>query len=784
VSGNVCQCTRSRETCDGTDNDCDGIVDNEPLVDQQCATDQGSRFACVLGRCVGDACTSTDDCLAGQTCNPTTRACETISDAGPLDAGPTDGGPVDSGPMDAGPLDAGPIDAGPLDAGPIDAGPSNVDGGCRLEGASSLNLGTVGIGLQGQSAYTLSNTGTGQCTFPQAPTITSGASSIFSIVSSPSTPIPAGGSDVITVGYSPQDSTADTGQMRVTFGNTPQGTSTFNVSLQGTPTGNPACQLRVTPSSTSAPLDLPFGDVLVMTEKLLPVTFENIGSSACTIQNARFVTDVGQVTTNFRVAQVATSPLGPGASTTLQVGFRPTAETTYGGSAFFAGIYLLVDTSDTTNISGASCTTNSFPPVTGGAGCVGFSVSGTGVASHLRTVPERLDFSPTALNCNSADQTIRVYNTGTASVSLTSFSFSPGASAFSIAPSLPLTISSAGFAVLTIHFRPSASGTTSTHLSIAYSDNGTAGLRTSVFLTGTTASGAHQTDVFSQSAQPETDVLFIVDDSASMAEEQGLLANSVSAFLSTADTMQSDYHVAVVTTDMDDSTRSGNFQGSPKVITRGTGAASQLASRIRALGSNGSGIEQGLGAMYAALSDPLINDAQANGGFLRPEARLAVVTVSDEDDQSPAGSDFYRDFLVHLKGAYGAPFVSFAAIVGPSNMTNAAGEPGCTTSGGNDAVTGTRYLAVQSATGGSFHSICTNNWTSVSTDLGQSLFAARNTFTLSRVPSGAVTVRVNNVAAASGDFSFDSASNAVIFNSAAIPAPGASITADYNAQCF
>ena len=78
-----------------------------------------------------------------------------------------------------------------------------------------------------------------------------------------------------------------------------------------------------------------------------------------------------------------------------------------------------------------------------------------------------------------------------------------------------------------------------------------------------------------------------------------------------------------------------------------------------AVGDTGSGTEQGFAGAAASVSAPLVTGENAN--FLRPEAKLFVVYVSDEDDQSPGSA---ADQIATIRAAKGGDpsKVFFAAI--------------------------------------------------------------------------------------------------------------------------
>ncbi|MDX9719148.1 MAG: hypothetical protein RBU37_00265 [Myxococcota bacterium] len=167
--------------------------------------------------------------------------------------------------------------------------------------------------------------------------------------------------------------------------------------------------------------------------------------------------------------------------------------------------------------------------------------------------------------------------------------------------------------------------------------------------------------------RPPLDLLFVVDNSSSMCEEQASLLEASKLFLETVASFGIDFHIAVVTTDMVDTlggvgrfrTRPGSYQDN---ISRCSVSAPELSycdelsltpylssedyreaqslqldaamlqrdfACMAMTGIDGDGVEMGLETMSRALTSG-VNPPD----FLRRGSILAIVFVSDENDCS------------------------------------------------------------------------------------------------------------------------------------------------------
>jgi hypothetical protein len=178
---------------------------------------------------------------------------------------------------------------------------------------------------------------------------------------------------------------------------------------------------------------------------------------------------------------------------------------------------------------------------------------------------------------------------------------------------------------------------------------------------------------FPQHPENDVDILFVIDTSNSMAEEQTNLAANIPKLIEALKDPQGklpDLHIGVITVDLgagnyqlpscETNGDNGKLQASPTTagctppadpfikhvggVTNVSGGSSDPAQQvidafqcIATMGTGGCGFEQTLEAARRAL-DPTLN---LNPGFVRPGASLAVVFLTDEDDCSAAKPQLY-----------------------------------------------------------------------------------------------------------------------------------------------
>jgi len=287
---------------------------------------------------------------------------------------------------------------------------------------------------------------------------------------------------------------------------------------------------------------------------------------------------------------------------------------------------------------------------------------------------------------------------------------------------------------------------------------------------------AQRTDSFLQTERPTVDILFVVDNSGSMQQEQQNLATNFGQFIQFTTALDIDYHIGVITTDTDED----GALVAPFISNIGSSAtADPTGAFVQAVnvGTTGSATENGLETAVLALTEPALSTT--NAGFLREHALLSVIYVSDEDDHSNGDVGDWLDRLLAVKG-YDANAVLASAIAGDVPA-------GCN-GNGNNADAGKRYFDVVNGLGGVFASICTPDWSTTMEQLGTGTFSALTRFELTRRPDTAtINVEVDGQAVPESDlngWTFDPATNAITFHGTSVPEAGEQIEISYLAECI
>lgn len=171
----------------------------------------------------------------------------------------------------------------------------------------------------------------------------------------------------------------------------------------------------------------------------------------------------------------------------------------------------------------------------------------------------------------------------------------------------------------------------------------------------------------------ELDVLFVVDDSGSMQIHQQNLIKNIPALTKAALTHGVHVHAGVTTTTSECMAGlpvdkcGGKFAGKPNVADSKQVDFLTTLSRNLNVGSYGSGDERPFLTAISALSEPVMSMDHKN--FYRPLANLAVVILTDADDQSVNQSP--ESFVNFLQGLKADPkLVSLSIINAPMADAN------------------------------------------------------------------------------------------------------------------
>src|SRR6266850_1954897 len=419
---------------------------------------------------------------------------------------------------------------------------------------------------------------------------------------------------------------------------------------------------------------------------------------------------------------------------------------------------------------------------------------GAGDSSCFFVDPRTVDFGAAVMGCGIPDQMAYAVNQCTFPVTV--MRVETAGAYFSSAPALPIRITSNTNAAIPISYAPPSPGDDVGAIEV-YTD-----MRAEPFQAGITGGAqiaATLVDQWDQST-PKVDLLIVIDNSGSMAEEQKALAQNLDRLWNRIALANADYHIAVTSTGMFKYTGGwtqcpgGAFGGEagrffpvdnsrPRILTPQTPDVKNVLFANTNVGLCHYD-ERFLDPVLAALTDPLISSTKApgtplpndgNAGFLRDDARLALMAVSDADDSNdvvnPAPVSDYVARLAKVK--HGAlDLISFAGIV-PLRSCPSTSEG-----------IGQRYMEIAQHLHGHLEDICDlgNFGPMLESSLG-GLLLPLTSFPLSARPRDPSQIVVTVGGVTVTDWTYDPVSNRIVFPATAVPPPGSHITAKYEPAC-
>ncbi len=239
------------------------------------------------------------------------------------------------------------------------------------------------------------------------------------------------------------------------------------------------------------------------------------------------------------------------------------------------------------------------------------------------------------------------------------------------------------------------------------------------------------TDEFDQAPSNKVDILWVIDDSTSMKEEQAAVKAAGADFIAELDDADMDFHIGLITSDGDSTnSKASVLLGTPNYLTsacRDDGNPVDCTygtdfTNLVEQGTGGSDKEKGLEVALNAVSPPLSQNY--NAGFVRDDALLMVIILSDENDCSDGGrlgdttgEDCYTRYdeltpvgdlvagLQDVKAGTGG--VVLSGIIGPEAVENC-----------QFAVPGKRYSEAIKMMGGVEADICLQDYSPIMQSLG------------------------------------------------------------------
>ncbi len=186
----------------------------------------------------------------------------------------------------------------------------------------------------------------------------------------------------------------------------------------------------------------------------------------------------------------------------------------------------------------------------------------------------------------------------------------------------------------------------------------------------------------------QLDIVWVIDNSGSMRDHQNKLIQSASIFFANLVKLSAlDWTISLLSTDTSERPYLGF--GAVELNSKTPNPVTLFQSAVGGLGIFGSSREK--------LFEPVVQNIKNAPGFFRKDAMLALIFLTDTEDQSSVAAKDFIDFLAQTKGDL-SKVVSYG-ILNPQDW-------GCQPSDDNWNYSGSRYEQVIQATQGKAFKLC------------------------------------------------------------------------------
>jgi hypothetical protein len=337
-------------------------------------------------------------------------------------------------------------------------------------------------------------------------------------------------------------------------------------------------------------------------------------------------------------------------------------------------------------------------------------LTGRGITPELEIDPPFYDFGDALIPC-AEDVSVALRNVGREPLEILSLDYAGDQMVLHHEHALPVTLEPGEEVGVSVTYEPSVEGGAIGTMSVESNDP--RGVLTGD-QQGESGYGGTAVDGFEIPDDPPVDILFAVDQSCSMNADQVILGDAFSAFIRDVEKMTHGWQIGVVTIDnacfnegiLDTSTPSLYSVFADAVQRTGGLFQNTLSESLLQLSAKAAG-KTGLGG--------------CNQDFLRDNALLHVIVVSDEREQS-GDPERYAQELIDLKST--PDLVKISAVV---DVTGDCGDQGVNNGPGG-------YLEAVNVTGGLLLDICDAAWGDRAPELAEMSLIGIGEYILSETP--------------------------------------------------